>query len=209
MKNTTLWKWIAIAVSVCSFVGVSSCCFTGFVGAFAPTNDQRPVVVNAPRPELHEAVALPAVPDLCADFDSSALPPFEREARVTLEVIVGDDHRPTLRIQHNLPMGTVLAVDVSAGNAPGGTPLSTDGRYNDNAEIEITAPCMVAGPFRPVPPGRYTVTALTPAFAQPPQIESLFGQNHRNLRGPQVHTVLGVRIAKSVVRLRIHGHAEG
>lgn len=198
--------WIALGAIVCVLLVGSCCCLGALVGVLAPEDEVEPAPVeSAPASSalpLQVEVPVPVHP-LCASFDPGTLPSLDREARIDLDVVVDDTSKPTVVVRHNLPLGTVIAVDISEGDVAAGTALATDGRYNDGSEIAVEAPCFVAGPFRAVPPGRYTASAVTPALMQPPHIESILGPNHQRLRGPQVHTVIGVRIVRASQRVRV------
>lgn len=196
MKKRT-WMWIGLAAGLVCLVVLSCCCFTGMLGslgsppppaapAAGPQEPQPPPATPSPPTEPVAATAAAgAEPGPCDGLDPIELPPFDREARVELEVLVGDDHRPRLRLRHNLPLGTILMADVEGHN------------FHGQSRVIADASCVVAGPFGPsggLPLGAYTASVITPdAAVHPTAVRDALGEHGRNLRGPQVQRSGGER----------------
>lgn len=201
MKKRT-WIWIVVAAGVVCLAVVSCCCFTGMLGSMGGRSSSRDpaVVTSEPAPEpiaspepAPAPVAAPAalpnttpVPGPCDDLEPIEMPELAREARIDLEVLVGDDHRPRLRLRHNLPAGTILMTDVEGHN------------FHGQSRVTAEAPCVIAGPFGPqnggLPIGSYTASVMTPdAAVQPPAVREAFGLRGAALRGRQVRRDHGER----------------
>lgn len=215
MKKRT-WIWIVIvAAGVVCLAIASCCCFTGMLGSMGGRSSSGPAVATSdhtpepiPSPEPARApVADPAslpnpmpAPGPCDDLEPIEMPELAREARIDLEVLVGDDHRPRLRLRHNLPAGTILMTDVEGHN------------FHGQDRVTADAPCVVAGPFGPqnggLPIGSYTASVMTPdAAVQPPAVREAFGLRGAALGGRQVRRDHGERRLEVERRFQI-GAAE-